>query len=172
MQGPELAHPNIHPSMNCWSMWRVRSLRSKTAGSQWHRATEECPRNPCEGPVLTDKYGRSQMASNRTSLQWTFTSKAIWDKRVYCVTHGDIPWHSTASMAGFCMFVWLVGWVVGWGLVGWLVDWLVGGWLVGWLVVFSGGEKLQGQRMMWRDREMNGIGVNDVKFTKNQLKVF
>ena len=38
--------------------------------------------------------------------------------------------------------------------------------------IFLWGGHYKGEGQIWRDREMSGIGVHDVKFPKNQLKKY
>ena len=73
-----------------------------------------------------------------------FANQAVWTKRVYCVTHSDTLQLSVARYFCCCYFVFLF---------------------------FSGGDGgCEGRGQIWRDGEMSGIGVYDVRISKHQFK--
>jgi hypothetical protein len=87
-QGFELPPPHTStPFMNCWSAWRDPPLKTKTAGSLWHKATIDIGEESCWGCSIE----RGAEARGLEPAQWltavNTARKAIWAK-------GKTVWHT------------------------------------------------------------------------------
>lgn len=76
-------HPASSPSRSCWSTWRGPFCRTINHRISMTPSNSRLPkRSPGEDLVLTTK----------GSLQWTFTSKAVWER-------GCTAWHTVTPKA-------------------------------------------------------------------------
>lgn len=76
------------------------------------------------------------------SWQWKFVRKAVWAKGTLCDTL-SLPRWDVYSLFYICLFI---------------------------VFFFGGGCK--GRGWVWRDREMSGIGMRDVKFINKKVFLF